>query len=97
LPPLKKNKFIALKVVKEKSNESSDEELANDDRFAMLARSFRKMINSSRGKFRSKNVKFSKKPKGIMNLTKRIYMIPDVMSAQGMVVFALIAVTLKGV
>jgi hypothetical protein len=64
LPPLKKNKFIALKAAKEKYNESSDEESADDDGFAMFARILRNMINSSRGKFRNKNVKSSEKPKG---------------------------------
>jgi len=56
---LRKSMSIALKVAKEKSNESSD-----DDGFAMFARILRNMINSSRGKFRNKNVKSSEKPKG---------------------------------
>jgi RNA-binding protein YhbY len=57
---LRKSMSIALKVAKEKSNESSD-----DDGFAMFARSSRKMINSSRGKFRNKNVKSSENLKVI--------------------------------
>jgi len=62
LPPLKKIKSIALKVAKEKVNNSSDEEFDNEDRLAMFARNFRKLLNSK--KFRNKNAKFSKNSKG---------------------------------
>jgi hypothetical protein len=63
LPPPRENKSIALKVAKEKSNDSFDKESANDDGSAMFVRSFRKMIKTSKGKFRNKNVKSSEKPK----------------------------------
>ncbi len=45
LPPLRKTKSNALKVAKEKSNSSSD-----DDGLAMFARNFRKLMNSKRFK-----------------------------------------------
>jgi len=60
-PPLRKTKSIALKATKEKFNNSSDEESNDDDGFTMFARNFRKMMSSSKGKFRSKNAKYSKK------------------------------------
>jgi hypothetical protein len=58
LPPLRKTKSITLKAAKEKSNNSSDD---SDDEygFALFARNFRKMM-----KFRNKNAKSFKNPKG---------------------------------
>jgi len=64
LPPLRKTKSIALKAAKEKSNNSSDEDYDDDDGFALFARNFRKLMNSSKGKFRKRNAKFSENPKG---------------------------------
>jgi len=64
LPPFRKTKSIAFKVAKEKSNNSSDEGSDDDGGFALFARNFRKMMNSSKGKFRNKNVKSSENPKG---------------------------------
>jgi hypothetical protein len=58
LPSFKKTKSIALKAAKEKSNNSSD-----DDGFALFARNFMKMMNSSKGKFRNKNAKSSENSK----------------------------------
>jgi hypothetical protein len=58
LPPFRKAKSIALKAAKEKSNNSSD-----DDGFALFARNFMKMMNSSKGKFRNKNAKSSENHK----------------------------------
>jgi hypothetical protein len=59
LSPFRKIKSITLKVAKEKSNSSSDEV-----GLAMFARNFRKFMNSSKGKFRNKNAKFSENSKG---------------------------------
>jgi hypothetical protein len=59
LSPFRKIKSITLKVAKEKSNSSSD-----DDGLAMFARNFRKFMNSSKGKFRNKNAKFFENSKG---------------------------------
>jgi len=59
LSPFRKIKSITLKVAKEKSNSSSD-----DDGLAMFARNFRKFMNSSKGKFRNTNAKFSVNSKG---------------------------------
>jgi hypothetical protein len=64
LPPLRKTKANALKVAKEKSNNSFDEDFDGEDGFALFARNFRTMMNSSKGKFRNKNTKSSKNPKG---------------------------------
>jgi hypothetical protein len=58
LPPFRKTKPIALKAAKEKNNSS------NDDGFALFARNFMKMMNSSKRKFRNKNAKSSENPKG---------------------------------
>jgi len=63
-PPLRKTKSIALKATKEKFKNSSDEESNDDDGFTMFARNFRKMMSSSKGKFRSKNAKYSENLKG---------------------------------
>jgi hypothetical protein len=80
LLPLRKTKSIALKTAKEKSENSSDE-----DGLAMFARNFRRVMNSSKGKFSNKNAKFSKNSKGDskgndqenMNMTKRIHVVLD--------------------
>jgi hypothetical protein len=64
LPPLRKTKSNALKVAKEKSNNSFDENFDDEDGFDLFARNFRTMMNSSKGKFRNKNTKSSKNPKG---------------------------------
>jgi hypothetical protein len=46
LPPVKKVKSIALKAAKGKSRISSNEETDEDEGFAMLARSFRKLMKT---------------------------------------------------
>jgi hypothetical protein len=63
-PSIRKTKSIALKAAKEKSNNSSREDSDDVDGFSLFARNFRKMMNSSDGKFRNKNVKSSENPKG---------------------------------
>jgi hypothetical protein len=63
LPPFRKTKPIALKAAKEKNN-SSNENSNDEDGFALFARNFMKMMNSSKRKFRNKNAKSSENPKG---------------------------------
>jgi hypothetical protein len=64
LPRLRKTKSIAFKTAKEKSEKSFDEDSDDDDGLAMFARNFRKLMNSSNIKFRSKSAKFSENSKG---------------------------------
>jgi hypothetical protein len=64
LPPLRKTKSIAFTTAKEKSKNSSDKESNDEDRLAMFARNFRRLMNFSKGKFRNKNAKFSENSKG---------------------------------
>jgi hypothetical protein len=61
LPPLKKTKSIVLKAAKEKVNNSFDEDFDEEVGLAMFARNFRKLMNST--KFRYKNAKFSENSK----------------------------------
>jgi hypothetical protein len=52
LSPVKKVKSITLKVAKGKSRVSSDKDTDEDDRLAMLAKNFRKLMKNQ--KFRNK-------------------------------------------
>jgi len=63
LPPVKKAKYIALKIVKEKSRVSSNEDIDEDEGIAMIARNFKKLMKNQ--KFENKFFeKFKNDPMG---------------------------------
>jgi hypothetical protein len=63
LPPVKKVKSITLKVAKEKSKVSSDEDIDEDEGITMLAKNFRKLMKNQ--KFKNKySKKLKNDPKG---------------------------------
>jgi RNA-binding protein YhbY len=62
LPQPKKNKFIALKTVRKKRNNSSDEESMYEEDMALIVRKFNRLFKTGKGNFRNTYSKFAEKP-----------------------------------
>jgi DNA-directed RNA polymerase beta' subunit len=91
LPPVKKEKIIALKASKKKARVSSEEDSDNEeDAVAMLAKNFRRLMKND--KFKKKFTKRLKKahrefePEEAKRMTQEV---PDILNAQALGIFGL--------
>jgi hypothetical protein len=66
---LRKNKFIALKIVRKETNDSFDKESMDEEDLALIVRKFNRLFKTKKGNFRNTYSKFTEKPKDYSSAT----------------------------